>query len=198
MHVNDAMRLMWYNIDMISEVQVIISIGLLSAYFFFLLLMRHAVRNHFLITRFTITAFIVYMFATLIVVYWTPMMDNAVQGSVAFLAGLVLGRFMAVTVERRKIAEEGLSNYLEHYLHIHIKSLENLEWWSIVNVHTVIVTLIFIDLLGLNRTVYDSAPATLFIVVLALFLVGTVIPYAVHLWTIKASHFHKKLTHIEK
>jgi hypothetical protein len=173
---------------MSSQSLMISAVGFLSAYLFFLLLMKHRTRSSFALTRITLTSFVVFAFLTLFVVYWRFVIDEAVWASIALLAGTFVGRFLAVEASQKRIAEEGLGNYFEHYLHIHIKSLHKVEWYSLVNVHTIIVALVLINMLGLNELIFESPEWTRFSIVFANFLVGTCIPYMIHLWTLKAPH----------
>lgn len=167
---------------------MIITVGLISTYLLSLLYAKHTVRSSFMLTRVTVSAFVVTMFTVLFIVYWQYVVDYAVSASFALLAGTLVGHFLAVEVERHKISERGLAHYVEHYLHVHVKTLDNLEWWSVVNVHTIIVTLLLVNIIGLNELIFDSPEWTRFIIVASNFLIGTTIPYLIHLWTIKPPH----------
>jgi len=92
-----------------------------------------------------------------------------------------------VRTAEEKLHAQGLRYYMKHFAHIHAFDLQNLTWWSVINFYTVMGGLLMINLVGLSNVIFDGAEGwAIATSAVGAFLIGTIIPYLFHLWSIRA------------
>jgi hypothetical protein len=141
--------------------------------------------SNFARTRLVMTAFFFFIVCTLTVSfsnYTTATLPYTVP---AFFAGILLGYYFGVQAAEQKLKAQGLEHYLEHFAHVHFKDIATLNWWSVVNFYTVMGGLVLINLVGASTVLFHSAEYTVVRTsAVGAFLLGTIVPYLLHLWSI--------------
>ena len=83
---------------------------------------------------------------------------------------------------------EGFENYVEHFAHVHLADVTKLQWWSLVNFYSVTGALLLINFVGLSTVIFAGSETwAIATCVFGAFLIGTVAPYIIHLWSIRAA-----------
>lgn len=166
---------------------VIIAIVVLTAFLIFITALKYAVNNTFLRARLIMTAFFLFIVATLTLSFWEYALASLPYSIPAMLAGMAVGRLVAVREAERKMVAQGVEHYFEHFGHIHIDDLKKLRWWSIINFYTVMGALGLINLIGLSTVIFEGREElVLMTCAVGAFGLGTLAPYLIHLWRIKA------------
>jgi hypothetical protein len=144
------------------------------------------------------TFFFVFIVLTLSVSFWGLTLATLPYTIPAFGVGALMGYVLGVRTERQKLAMQGLGYYMEHFAHVHLHDFQSLTWWSFVNFYSVMGGLFLINLVGLSNVIFDGveffAIATS---VFGAFLIGTIVPYLAHLWSIRVSDQESKITSVE-
>ena len=84
---------------------------------------------------------------------------------------------------------------MENFAHIHFHELRALNWWALINFYSVMGALLLINLVGLTTVIFhNTKPLTLLTSAFGAFLIGTIIPYLIHLWSISAKHAKRSTT----
>ena len=84
---------------------------------------------------------------------------------------------------------QGIEEYMEHFAHIHFHDIKSLTWWSFINFYSVMGALLLINLVGLSNVIFEGAELwAITTSIFGAFLIGTIVPYLAHLWSIKARH----------
>lgn len=170
-------------------------IALLTAFLCFAVGLKYAALTGFERTRLTMTAFFVFIVATLSISFWQYALISLPYTIPAALIGALAGYWFGVRTERHKLRTHGLEHYMEHFAHVHLHDVAALNWWSIINFYTIMGGLLLINLIGLSTVIFGgeqvSAVRTSMV---GAFLLGTIVPYLAHLWSIKAAHHTKSTT----
>jgi hypothetical protein len=101
--------------------------------------------------------------------------------------GVGIGYLIGVRAAQAKLAAEGLAHYAEHFAHIHVRDIAEGNWWSVINFYSVASALVLINLAGLTTVLlHNLKPMALATSAFGAFLIGTIVPYLVHLWSLPA------------
>lgn len=169
-------------------------IALLTVFLCFAVGAKYAIADNFVRTRLIMTAFFLFIVATLTISFWEFRISSLPYTAPAALAGVLLGYLLGVRTEQQKLRVSGIEHYMENFAHVHLYDITALNWWSVINFYTVMGGLLLINLVGLSTVIFggDSQSAIRTSMVGA-FLLGTIVPYLAHLWSINAKH-HAKST----
>jgi hypothetical protein len=165
---------------------VTLTIAALAAFFIFLTAVKYAVDDDFDRTRLIMTSFFVFIIFTLTLAFWPYRYSSLPYAVPALFVGVGLGYFVAVRAAKERLMMEGITHYIEHATHVHLKDVRALRWWSLINFYSVMGALLIINLVGLSM-VWFRGNDTLAIAtcVFGAFGVGTLAPYLYHLWGLK-------------
>lgn len=165
---------------------IIIAIGVLVIFLSLLTVLKYAIEDNFIRTRFIMTMFLMFIVVTLTVAFRQYAVDSLYFTIPAFLFGALMGYNVGVKEAKRKLATKGVVHYIEHFAHIHGSDLKELNWWSIVNFYSIMGGLVLINLVGLSTVIFAGrewvAIATASV---GAFLIGTIVPYILHLWSVE-------------
>ena len=166
---------------------IIVVIAVLTVFLVFITALKYAVADNFTRTRLIMTAFFCFIVTTLTVSYWQFFFATLPYTLPAGAVGVALGYFVGVRTAEAKLAAKGLAHYAEHFAHIHIHEVQAFTWWSFINFYSVMSALLLINLVGLTTVLlHNLKPMALATSAIGAFLIGSIIPYLVHLWSIKA------------
>lgn len=175
-------------------ISITLVIALLTAFLCFAVGAKYAIPNNFVRTRLIMTSFFCFIVATLTISFWEYRVSSLPYTIPAALAGILLGYLLGVRTEQQKLRVGGVEHYMEHFAHIHLYDITALNWWSVINFYTVMGGLLLINLVGLSTVIFGGdAQSAIRTSMVGAFLLGTIVPYLVHLWSIKAAH-HAKST----
>jgi len=156
---------------------------------------KYVIHNNFERTRLVMTAFFCFIVVTLTIAFWQYRIDSLPFTIPAFGIGVLGGYLLGVRTEQQKVRINGIEHYMEHFSHIHIHSYRSLNWWTFVNFYSVAGGLLLINLVGLSTVIFahneQSAIRTCMVGAL---LLGSVFPYLLHLWSVKAPHQRSSTT----
>ena len=165
---------------------IIIAIATLTLFLSLTIVLRYAIADNFARTRLLMTAFFVFLVFTITISFWEHAFATLPYTIPSGFVGVVIGYVLGVQTERQKLMMQGLEEYMEHFAHIHLRDFFDLNWWSFINFYSVMGALLLINFVGLSNVIFEGtelwAVATS---VFGAFLIGTIIPYLVHLWTIR-------------
>lgn len=172
---------------------ITIAVALLTLFLVSVTALKYGIKNNFARTRITMTSFFFFIVATLTISFWQYTMATLPFTIPMFCIGIVFGYFIGVRAAKKRLHTEGLAHYMEHFAHIHIHELKNLTWWSLVNFYSVMGALALINLVGISTVLFKGneglAIATS---VVGAFLLGSIVPYLLHLWSIRAKQNNKR------
>ena len=168
---------------------ITITIAVLTVFLVFITALKFGVEDEFVRTRLIMTALFFFIIATLTISFWRYTEATLPFTVPAWGLGALIGYILGVRTEQQKLTTDGLSYYMRHFAHIHSKDVESFTWWSFINFYSVMSALILINLVGLSTVLFsqieDLAIGTC---VVGAFLLGTIAPYLVYLWSISAAH----------
>ena len=168
-------------------ISIIVVVAVLTLFLSLLIVLKYAVVDNFTRTRFIMTAFFCFIVATLTISYWEFFFDTLPYTVPAGLVGVFAGYLVGVRTAEEKLSEQGVRYYMEHFAHIHITDVSEFNWWSLINFYSVMGALALINLVGLTTVIFHNLkPMTLATSAFGAFLIGSIIPYLIHLWRIKA------------
>ena len=171
-----------------SLVVITLAIVGLTAFLSFVTALKYGMSNPFARMRLIMTAFFAFIVATLTFAFWRYTFASLPYTVPAFLVGVAMGYVVGVREAERRLAAEGLSHYISHFAHIHIEDLKELRWWSLINFYTVMGALLLINFVGLSTVIFDGRESwAIATCVFGAFLIGTIVPYLVHLWSTNAA-----------
>ena len=166
---------------------IIIVIAVLTVFLVFITALKYAVADNFTRTRLVMTAFFCFIVTTLTISYWEFFFATLPYTVPAGLAGMLVGYVVGVRTAEKKLSAQGIKHYVEHFAHIHIHEVQALTWWSFINFYSVMGALLLINLVGLTTVLlHNLEPMALATSAFGAFLIGSIIPYLIHLWRIKA------------
>lgn len=169
-----------------ETVVIILVLCALVIFLSFITILKYAVKDNFYRTRLIMTSFLAFIVATLTISFFEYALMSLYFTVPAFLLGAYLGHAIGVTAERQKIAAKGVAHYVEHFHHISKRDLKSFTWWSIVNFYSIMGGLILINMVGLSTFIFPKYPmVAIATTILGAFLIGTLVPYIVHLWSVK-------------
>lgn len=170
---------------------VLIAIAALTIFLGFASVLVYAVANAFARTRLTMTALFLFVVVTLTVSFWQYALQSLMFTIPAFFSGVLIGYFVGVRAAKEKRMMLGAEAYVKHFAHVHIGDLKRLRWWSVINYYSVVGALLLINLVGLSNVLFEGRKSwAMFACAFGAFLIGTLVPYLVHLWNI--SHTHER------
>jgi len=174
---------------------ITITVAVLTIFLCFITVLKFTVEDDFTRTRLMMTAFFCFIVATITISFWQYSLVTLPFTTPAWLLGALIGYLIGVRTAEHRLKAEGLRHYTEHFAHVHIKELKTLTWWSIINFYTVMSALILINLVGLSTVIFQGSQNSAIITSsVGAFLLGTIAPYLLHLWTIKIRHPNKRTT----
>lgn len=174
---------------------IVAIIVLLTIFLMVLSALRYAVEDGFVRTRLVMTLFFCFIVGTLTLSFWPYALVSLQFSAPAAILGALVGYFAGVKTAEEKLMIQGLEHYMEHFSHVHISDLTKLQWWSVVNFYSIAGALVMTNLVGLSTVIYRGNDAwALTACAAGAFLIGTIFPYLVHLWSIKAPQKTKRTT----
>lgn len=167
---------------------ITVAVVVLTVFLTFITALKYAVENNFVRTRLIMSAFFLFIIATLSISFWRYTLVTLPYTIPASLLGASLGYFLGVRTEQAKLRERGLAYYKKHFAHIHMSDVQELNWWSVINFYSVMGALALINLVGLSTVIYHgSKNLAIGTSSVGAFLLGTIAPYLAYLWSIKAT-----------
>jgi hypothetical protein len=174
---------------------IIIVIALLALFLIGITIVKYAVANAFMRTRLQMSALFFFIMLTLTISFWPYAALTLPFTIPMFFVGVLLGYAVGVHTERQKLMANGLEHYLEHFARIDPEDVKKLSWWTIVNFYSVMCGLVLINLVGFTNVILHGSP--LFVIVtssVGAALIGSILPYLAHLWSIPLSGQKDKRT----
>jgi len=166
---------------------ITISIALLTGLLIFISALKLGVSDSFTRMRLGMTAFFFFIIITLTLSFREFTLLTLPYTIPAFFVGILAGYLVGVRAAEDRVRTEGLTRYMQHFAHIHIKDAEHLTWWNLINFYTVMSALVLINLLGLTTVIFhNTQPLTLLTSAFGAFLIGSIVPYLIHLWSLPA------------
>lgn len=167
---------------------MILAIAALAAFFVLITALKYAISDPFSRTRLIMTAFFCFIVATLTMSFWRYTVDSLPYAVPSLVLGLMAGYVLGVREAQRKMMESGLEWYREHFAHVHLADMRSLTWWSVINFYTVMGALAIINLVGLSNVIFKERESlAMATCAVGAFLLGTIAPYLLHLWSVKTS-----------
>lgn len=168
---------------------ITVSIALLTIFLCFVVGLKYVAVSNFSRTRLIMTAFFFFIVSTLTVSFWQYRTESLPYTIPAMLAGILLGYLLGVRTEQQKLRARGVEHYMEHFAHVHVYDITALNWWSVINFYTVMGGLLLINLVGLSTVIFrGDGQSAIRTAMVGAFLLGTIVPYLLHLWSIRAAH----------
>ncbi|TSC68101.1 MAG: hypothetical protein G01um101456_740 [Parcubacteria group bacterium Gr01-1014_56] len=174
---------------------ITITVLLLTIFLGFITALKYAVADNFVRTRLIMTSFFFFIVATLTVAYSEFFFDTLPFTIPAGVAGVVVGYLIGVRAAQAKLAMEGAAHYMRHFAHIHLRDITQGNWWAVINFYSVVGALALINFVGLTTVIFHNLkPMSLATSAFGAFLLGSIVPYLAHLWSIKTRHTNKSST----
>jgi len=174
-------------------ISIILVIALLTVFLCFAVGLKYAVMSNFMRTRLVMTSFFLFIVATLTISFWDYRIASLPYTAPAALLGVLLGYLLGVRTEQQKLRVHGIEHYVEHFAHVRLYDITSFNWWSVINFYTVMGGLFLINLVGLSTVIFrGDAQSAIRTAMVGAFLLGTIVPYLVPLWSIKAPHHTKR------
>lgn len=166
---------------------IIAAIAILTVFLGIISILRYAVPDRFTRNRLIMTLFFCFIVVTLTLSFWEYALTSLIFTIPAVTLGAVVGHFVGVKEAQEKLMLQGAEHYMEHFAHIHFEDVKNFQWWSLINFYTVAGALLLINFVGLSTVIFRGTQSwAIATCVFGAFLLGTVAPYLIHLWSIKA------------
>jgi hypothetical protein len=166
--------------------RIVLTVAALTVFLVFITVLKFGVEDPFTRMRAGMTAFFLFIVATLTIAYYEFFFLTLPFTVPAGAFGVLVGYLVGVQADRAKLAAQGVARYTKHFAHIHIKDVEEGNWWAVINFYTVMGALGLINLVGLTTVIFHNLePLTLITSAFGAFLIGSIIPYLFHLWNIK-------------
>ena len=167
-------------------VSIPIVIAVLTIFLTYTVGLTYTIRSNFVRTRLIMTSFFFFIVITLSISFWNFALATLPYTIPAACIGALIGYFLGVQTERNKLDAQGLELYMEHFAHIHIRDVRALNWWSLINFYSVMGGLALINLVGLSNVIFHGSEfGAIATSVVGAFLIGTIVPYLMHLWSIQ-------------
>jgi len=170
---------------------ITITIALLTVFLCFFVGLKYATISSFTRMRLMMTSFFFFIVATLTISFWQFTLDTIPFTAPAFIIGALMGYIVGVRAAEHRLRTEGIAHYMEHFAHVHVTEFKKLTWWSVINFYSVMGALILINLVGFTTVILQQNKSFAILTsAVGAFLLGTIAPYLVHLWSIRAKHSH--------
>ena len=167
---------------------VTLSIALITTFLIAATAIKYGMeKSTFARNRAIMTLFVFFVTMTLGVSFWHNIMSAITYIIVSLVVGVLIGYFVGVETAKKKLTMQGLEYYTEHFAHIHIHDFKKLTWWSVINFYSVIIALFMINLIGLATVIFKTEIWAVISLSAGAFLLGTLLPYILHLWSLTAS-----------
>ncbi len=161
----------------------------LTVFLVFSAALKYTELSNFARMRLIMTAFFFFIVATLTAAFWHYTLASLPYTIPAALIGALVGYVVGVREAERRLMAHGFEHYLEHFAHIHSTDLQQLKWWSLINFYSVMGALVLINLVGLSTVIFAGHESwALATCAVGAFLLGTIVPYLMHLWTLTAAN----------
>lgn len=165
---------------------IILTIAVLTAFFIFIVAVKFAIEDDFKRTRLTMTAFFFFIVATLTICFKEYFVATLPYTVPAGGIGIIFGYLVGVPAAEARLKKEGLAKYLQDFADIESRGMRGIHWWTFLNFYTVLTALMLINLVGLTTVLlHNLEPMALATSAFGAFMIGTIVPYLYHLWTIK-------------
>lgn len=166
---------------------IILTIAVLTVFFIFIVAIKFAIEDDFTRTRLTMSAFFCFIVATLTICFREYFVATLPYTVPSGLIGVVVGFFIGVPAAEDRLKKEGVRRYRQDFAELETRGIRGFQWWTIINFYTVLMALALINLVGLTTVLlHNLEPMALVTSAFGAFLIGTIIPYLYHLWTIKS------------
>ncbi len=167
---------------------IIVTIAVLTLFLCAVTALKYVVPNTFVRTRAIMTLFFCFIVSTLTISFSEYALATLPFTIPTALLGTLIGYFFGVRAAQRRLRAEGLAHYMEHFAHVHVGELKTLTWWSLINFYSVMGALILINFVGFSTVIYrHNENLAILTSIVGAFLLGTIIPYLTHLWSIKTT-----------
>ncbi|HVV14960.1 MAG TPA: hypothetical protein VHD55_00960 [Candidatus Paceibacterota bacterium] len=172
---------------------ITITVAALTVFLSIITALKYAIEDEFTRTRLIMTLFFLFIVATITISFWKYTLDTLPFTIPAWLLGALIGYLLGVRTEQAKLQAQGLTHYVQHFAHIHPTDFKKFTWWSVINFYSVMGALLLINLVGFSTVLYrEVEPLAIATSVVGAFLLGTIAPYLLHLWSIKAPHAKRR------
>lgn len=166
---------------------IILTIAVLTVFLVLLIVLKYAVEDNFNRTRLSMTAFFLFIVATLTICFKEYFFATLPFTLPSGFLGVLVGYFVALPAAEARLKKEGLSRYRNDFAEVEVKGIRGFQWWSLLNFYTILTALALINLVGLTTVLlHNLMPMALATSAFGAFLIGSIIPYLYHLWTIKS------------
>lgn len=178
-----------------SIITVTAAIAALAAFLILITALKYAISDAFIRTRLIMTAFVMFIVTTLTLSFWQYALMSLWFTVPAALLGVAVGYFAGVKAAQERLLMQGLEDYMAHFAHVHAADVKKLQWWSLINFYSIAGALLLINLVGLSSVIFAGREGwAMAACVFGAFLLGSVVPYLVHLWTINPTQNSSKIT----
>ncbi len=169
---------------------IVLAIAILTVFLALVVGLKYAVQDNFTRTRIGMTAFFVFIVVTLTISFWEHALVTLPFTVPSAIVGIIIGYVLGVRTEQQKLAMHGLEYYMDHFAHIHLSDFMHLTWWSFINFYSVMGALALINLVGLTNVIFAGSESLTELLaicssVFGAFLIGSIVPYLLHLWSIR-------------
>jgi hypothetical protein len=166
---------------------IILNIAVLTTFFIFIVVVKFAIENDFLRTRLIMSGFFIFIVTTLTICFKEYFFATLPYTIPAGIIGVIAGFIIGVPAAEVRLKKEGLARYKHDFAEIEVKGIRGFQWWTLINFYTVAAALILINLVGLTTVLlHNLMPMALITSAFGAFLIGTILPYLYHLWTIRS------------
>lgn len=167
------------------NLSITLAIALLALFLISITVVKYAVPDNFIRTRFIMSALFAFIVVTLSISFWPFALMTFPYAVPALLLGILLGHLIGVRTEQQKIVTNGIEHYMEHFARIDHKDVKNLTWWSLINFYSIMCGLVLINLIGFTNIILQGSPFFINATsVVGAAFIGSIIPYLYHLWTL--------------
>ncbi len=174
---------------------IVAAIAILTVFLVFISALRYAVPDNFTRMRLIMTLFFCFIVVTLTLSFWKYALVSLQYTIPAALLGVLVGYFVGVKEAEEKLMVQGAERYMEHFAHVHFSDIQTLQWWSLINFYSIAGALLLINFVGLSTVIFRGAESwAIATCVLGAFLLGSVVPYLIHLWSISSAQNAKSTT----
>ena len=174
---------------------ITIVIAVLTVFLIFITALKYAIHDPFVRTRLIMTSFFFFIVITLTLSFWEFFFDTLPFTIPAGAIGVLMGYLIGVRAAQAKLAARGAAYYMRHFAHVHIQDVAAGNWWSVINFYSVFSAIALINLVGLTTVIlHNLKPMALATSAFGAFLIGSIIPYLIHLWSIRTRQNSSKNT----
>jgi ABC-type amino acid transport system permease subunit len=174
---------------------IILIVAVLTAFLAFTVVMKYAIEEEFKKNRLIMTGFFFFIVTTLTLSYHEFFFATLPYTIPAGIAGVIAGFLIGVPAAEERLKKEGLARYKHDFAQLEVKGFQGFHWWSVLNFYTVMGSLILINLVGLTTVIlHNLEPMALATSAFGAFLIGSILPYLYHLWSISARQNRSKTT----